>query len=304
MIEKETLEDFYRHKFAGTSPDIHKETGDFNVFVIEDILGPQGQVEVKYARRDFYKISLITGSNLFHYADKTVRVDGSSLIFFNPQVPYQWESLSKDNKGYFCIFKDAFFTEKLKSNINELPMFMPGAKPSYVVNEQQNQYLGAIFKKMLEEVGSDYRFKQDLLVSYVTEIIHYALKMEPSEVLYKQTDANARITAVFSDLLERQFPIDSASQRFSLRSAKDFADKLYVHVNHLNRAIKDTTGKTTSAHIAERIAAEAKIMLKHTQWNISEISYFLGFEEPAHFNHFFKKYAATTPSAYRSGASA
>lgn len=34
-----------------------------------------------------------------------------------------------------------------------------------------------------------------------------------------------------------------------MRSAKDFASKLAVHVNHLNRAIKETSGKTTTSFI-------------------------------------------------------
>jgi AraC-like DNA-binding protein len=74
-----------------------------------------------------------------------------------------------------------------------------------------------------------------------------------------------------------------------------FAEQLSVHVNHLNRAIRETTGKTTTAHISERIANEAIALLRHTNWNISEISYSLGFEEPAHFNNFFKKQTSQTP---------
>jgi AraC-like DNA-binding protein len=85
-----------------------------------------------------------------------------------------------------------------------------------------------------------------------------------------------------------------------MRSAKDFAEKLYVHVNHLNRAIKLTTGKTTTDLISQRLASEAQALLKHTDWNISEISYCLGFEEPAHFNNFFKKQIQMAPSVYRS----
>ena len=101
------------------------------------------------------------------------------------------------------------------------------------------------------------------------------------------------------ELLERQFPIESPTQRFTLRSARDFAEHLAVHVNHLNRAIRLTTGKTTTEHIFERLTSEAKTLLKHTNWNISEIGYSLGFEEPAHFNHFFKKQTTMTPSAFR-----
>jgi AraC-like DNA-binding protein len=73
-----------------------------------------------------------------------------------------------------------------------------------------------------------------------------------------------------------------------------------VHINHLNRAVKETTGKTTSALIATRLVSEAKALLKHTNWSITEIGYSLGFEEPAHFNNFFRKHAEVSPSAFRS----
>jgi AraC-like DNA-binding protein len=44
---------------------------------------------------------------------------------------------------------------------------------------------------------------------------------------------------------------------------------------------------------------EAKALLKHTGWNVAEIAYCLGFEEPAHFHHFFKKQTGITPTAFR-----
>jgi len=303
MNDTETLEEFYKQKIANTSGNTQKAIGDFNAFVVEDVVNPEGAVTIKYARRDFYKICLITGSNLFHYADKTIKIDGTCLIFFNPQTPYKWESLSKENVGFFCIFKDAFYTEKLRGNLTELPMFTKGGSPSYLLNEQQTHELSAVFSKIIKEVNSDYKFKQDLLVSYVTEIVHFAMKMEPTETLYHQVDAKSRITSVFSELLDSQFPITSADQRFSLRSARDFAERLYVHVNYLNHAIKETTGKTTSNLIAERLAIEAKTMLKHTDWNVSEIGYSLGFEDASHFNNFFKRHTDLSPSKYRVASS-
>ncbi len=86
---------------------------------------------------------------------------------------------------------------------------------------------------------------------------------------------------------------------FTMRSAKDFANQLAVHVNHLNRAIRTTTGKTTTEHILDRLANEAKALLKHTNWNVAEIGYSLGFEEPSHFNNFFKKHTSLTPTAFQ-----
>ena len=72
-----------------------------------------------------------------------------------------------------------------------------------------------------------------------------------------------------------------------------------IHVNHLNKALKETIGKTTSQVIGERILQEAKILLKQTDLNISEIAYALGFSEATHFNSFFKKHTQISPSKFR-----
>ncbi|TKC06696.1 AraC family transcriptional regulator [Pedobacter polaris] len=298
MEATETLEDFYMNKFNLKYDGVNNDLGHFNVFKMEECYLP-GRPPIQYSRRDFYKITLMRGRHLYHYGDKTLEVNGSTLIFFNPQVPYTFERLTEDDGGYFCIFKEAFFAEHIRGSLKDLPMYAVHGKPAYVLTQQQDEAFELIFKKMLQELDSNYVFKYDLIRNYILELIHGALKLQPSETLYKHADANARITAVFTELLERQFPIESRDQQFFLRSAKDFAEKLNVHTNHLNRAIKTATGKTTTSHIAERVTTEAIALLKHTNWNISEISYSLGFEEPSHFNHFFKKQTSLTPKAYR-----
>jgi AraC family transcriptional activator of pobA len=298
MEKPQTLENFYHKKFNAVPPTLQQGVGHFNVFRFDDH-APPDQKPVTYNRRDFYKVCLIRGKAMYHYADKSLAVDGTTLIFFNPHIPYTVQRLSEGGKGYFCIFTESFFTEKIRGGLNELPMFAPGGKPAYMLDEKQAQFVSEIFDKMLEEISSDYVFKYDLLRNYVTELTHYALKSQPTENLYQHPDAKSRITAVFTELLERQFPIETPSQRFSMRSAKDFAEKLSVHVNHLNRSVKETTGKTTTDIISQRLLSEAKSLLKHTDWNISEIGYCLGFEEAAHFNNFFKKQTAFTPGSFR-----
>lgn len=298
MAQTETIVDFYRLKFNRQPNGPHEETGYLNVFRLEDCIG-QGAVPIQYSRRDYYKVSLIRGDNVYHYADKSIRVNGSALLFFNPQVPYNWEPLSDHQTGYFCIFRDAFFTERMRGSLHELPMFRVGGKPAYQLDPGQDELISALFEKMLAEVGTDYPYKYDLLHSHLSELIHTALKFEPSDSLYQHPDAKSRTTAAFTELLERQFPIESPGQRFRLRSAGDFARQLSVHVNHLNRSLRDTTGRTTTAHIADRLIGEATALLKHTDWNIAEISYCLGFDEPAHFTYFFKKHTHLTPSSFR-----
>ncbi len=124
--------------------------------------------------------------------------------------------------------------------------------------------------------------------------------MHPVSVsIIGNSNASTRISSLFMELLERQFPIESPTQQINFRSPIEFANQLSVHVNHLNRALKEMTGKTTSQVITDRVCQEAKVLLKHTNWNISEIAWSLGFEELSNFINFFKKNTLFTPKTFR-----
>jgi AraC-like DNA-binding protein len=64
----------------------------------------------------------------------------------------------------------------------------------------------------------------------------------------------------FLELLERQFPVESVVRSAKLKTAQDYANHLHVHVNYLNRAVKEVTGKSTTTHLTERIISEAKAL--------------------------------------------
>ena len=224
----------------------------------------------------------------------------TSIACYSPTRKYLttgsgWMKTSRD---FFCVFTEAFFHQF--GNLKEYPVFKPGGMPVFKLTSEQVETISAIYNKMFAEIGTDYVYKYDVLRNLVFELIHSAMKMQPAKLVNPHpANASARISSLFLDLLERQFPIENARQQFSLRSASDFAALLSVHVNHLNRALKEATQKTTSMLIAERIIQEAKILLKHTDWNIAEIAWSLGFEEPTHFNNFFKKNSLLTPSQFR-----
>ncbi|RZM25692.1 MAG: AraC family transcriptional regulator, partial [Pedobacter sp.] len=132
MEATETLEDFYQNKFNRKYEGVNADLGHFNVFKMEECYLP-GRPPIQYSRRDFYKITLMRGRHLYHYGDKTLEVNGSTLIFFNPNVPYTFERLTEDEGGYFCIFKDAFFAEHIRGSLKDLPMYSPQGKPAYVL---------------------------------------------------------------------------------------------------------------------------------------------------------------------------
>ncbi|WP_433863076.1 helix-turn-helix domain-containing protein [Sphingobacterium thalpophilum] len=297
-----SLEQFYNEINAPIPQEIAREIGHFNVFSFEELAAKlKDKPVMPYNKRTYYKISLITGRNTAEYADKVIEIEESGLVFATPKVPYHWIPKDEHQKGYFCVFTAEFLARnKTGVVIDDLPIFRPGGLPIFQISDEQRVEIEAIFKKMNKELSSDYVFKYDLLRNYVLEIIHYGQKLQPKSISNPSHSASHRITSLFIELLERQFPIDSPMQRLQLRTAHDFAERLAIHVNHLNKILKENTGKTTSQIIGARITQEAKILLKQTDWNISEIAYTLGFEEIAHFSNFFKKQTSISPNNFRS----
>ena len=111
--------------------------------------------------------------------------------------------------------------------------------------------------------------------------------------------AAGRLAAQFAELLERQFPLAAPASAPHLRTAKDYASALAVHVVHLNRVLKEATGHTTTTLIGNRLAHEAKLLLKQTTHNVSEVADQLGFTDAAHFCTFFKRHTGLTPGDFR-----
>jgi AraC family transcriptional activator of pobA len=251
-------------------------------------------------RRDFYKMGLVTGNMVVYYGDRILEINGTVLFFVNPNVPHAVVRRSENTTGYACLFTEAFINGSERNGVlKNSPLFRTGDTPVIRLDSEQAAFMAAIFKKMLAVHSGDYPYKGELIRSCIALVIHEALRIQPSQNVPQFKNAATRITHLFMDLLERQFPIERSGEPLKLRAAQDFAAGLAVHVNYLNRAVKEVTGKPTSVHIAARITTEAKALLQHTDWSVADIAYALGFEYPTYFNNYFKRVTGTTPKSLR-----
>lgn len=301
--------EFYKDIFGDTAYQLDTilqsngstNLGHFNVFdTVKFYYSGKKKSEMTYNRRLYYKISLIKGKNLVEYADKTVLIEKQGILFATPKIPYRYTPQDKKQSGFFCVFTKDFLTKsKTGLILDDLPIYKPTSDFVFQLNDEQYLEIETIFKKMDSELSSDYAYKYDLLRNYLLELIHIGQKLKPMESMNTATNAASRITSLFIELLERQFPIENSAHVIQLKSPGDFANTLGVHINHLNKILKETTGKSTTEIINGRVAEEAKILLKQTQWNVSEIASTLGFDEVAHFSNFFKKHTSLSPLKFR-----
>ncbi|MCD7930366.1 MAG: hypothetical protein LUH15_02795 [Tannerellaceae bacterium] len=128
------------------------------------------------------------------------------------------------------------------------------------LEETNIQNVKDIFGKIQEVIESDYTQKNDMIRCHLHLLVHEAMKAQASSQYIPNKNAGQRIAELFLALT-------------------DFANRLSVHVNHLNRVVKTVTGRTTSALINNRIIQEAVQLLQRS--------------------NFIKKHTGVSPSGHR-----
>ena len=257
------------------------------------------QTSVVQGRRDYYKIVLVTGHVTIHYGGQSQTVDGSFLFFANPHTAHTVIDLGAGRQGYGCLFTEPFMAGHEQADLlQRSALVRTDRAPLLQLTPDQATYLTGLFRAMLAAQQDAYAYRNELIRNALMLVLHEAERLQPVTVVLPRTAA-ARITNLFLERLEAQFPIESPADPLQLRAPQDFARALSVHVNYLNRSVKELTGKPTSVHIAERIAAEARALLQHTTWSIADIAYGLGFDYPTYFDNHFKRLTGQTPTVFR-----
>lgn len=292
--------------------DIYERMGNFRQEQL-NIPSRHGRINIKetyaktarttYSRRDYYKICLVIGSTLGRglliYNDQEIPLIGPCLILTNPSVPASIEFSATEVGRFSCVFDHHFISGLLFPDLQyACSLFNSAIHPVVSISPNYQERMLHYFKTIQELMTSDYSFKWDMARTVLQLIIHEAARMQQpqySSVL----NIHDKTVDNFFTILNQQFPIDLTDQPLKLLTPKYFAEKLHVHVNHLNSVLKKHTGKTTTEIINEQIIREAKTLLRNTNWNIAEIGYALGFDYPSHFSKYFKRLTGSTPMQFR-----
>ncbi|WP_343657838.1 helix-turn-helix domain-containing protein [Chryseobacterium sp.] len=284
--------------FLDKSEIRHKlSPGNFNILRITE-KDPCALQPIPYNRRSFYKINLLKGSYNIHFAEETYEIKKNAIFFANPLNPYNWIPNDGEHSGVYCIFDADFFHNF--GSLGSYSVFQQDGLKVFELEEEQFFRLDNIFNEMEDTYDSHNEHKYDFIRSKIYELLHFASKLSPQKSnVDRHNKTSARIVKAFLDLLKEQFNKAIIPSGHILNRASDFAEALSVHPNYLNRILKVNMGSSTKQLIQERFLQEARLLLKYTDLDISEISHILGFRELTHFSGFFKKFEGISPSLYR-----
>lgn len=242
-------------------------------------------------KHDFYLTVLITKGSGRHEIDfESFNVAPGSLFILRPGQMHFWK-LSDDIDGYvFFHSRDFYDKHSVGAGLKNFEFYSSFQNSPYMkLARTTMKDISSSMHQLVLEKEKNNQFKWEkvhalITIIYVTIARHYSQKKEMKSSVYLQ---KARL---FEDLIEVNFK--------SIKFARDYAQMLSMSEKHLNRITKSSFDKTSTELIGERVLLEAKRMLMHSEFNVTQIGEELGFNESSYFIRFFKKHTGTTPLTF------
>jgi AraC family transcriptional regulator, transcriptional activator of pobA len=248
-------------------------------------------------KHSFYQLFWIRHGSGTHTIDfKTYDIQANMFFLLSPGQVHSWE-LSDDIDGYLISFDAELFSSAFQ-NLNCLTSFpffdtlmnkpFSHIKTAALVAE----FEGILSACMQEQEHFEQKYKADLFRSLLMQVL---IKIARN---YTQ-QPNGPIVTSHANLLVREYEQLIHKHFLTKKKPKEYAELLNITANHLNSVCKNSIDKSAGELIRERILLEAKRLLAHSTYQISEIAYRLSFEDNAYFSRFFKKYTEQTPEQFR-----
>jgi AraC family transcriptional activator of pobA len=294
---------FYLGQADALPTDLVRDSRDDGVYYFDIFLQTShpAHPQIDIRKTEFFKLVLLTGGvGELTYGTETFVVRAPSLMFIRPLQVKRWQMIEGEQEGHYCIFSRQFYSgcELNFQNLESGDLYGLQARPVLQLHGGMHESLVPLFFKIEEEMKRKKDYNHEIVRRYLHILLFEAIRMVGQQRDVVEHSAGSVLTEKFLKLLNRQFdPKDVIYS--SLKFPSDYADHLSVHKNYLNAMVKMCSGKTVSDHIHERLLAEARLLLRHSQLNVSEIACQLGFKETAHFSNYFKKYQQISPLSYK-----
>lgn len=279
-----------------TYHDVNRQdaSSSFGISRMEEIHAKHGGKPDEPHRHDFYTAILVLDAEGQHFIDfAEYELNGGRVFFISPGQVHQIIE-QRESKGYVMVFSAQFLAENNipVRFIDDLNLFNNyGDAPPLTVDEDKQKTLSSLCEDMIRFYRSDLKFRDQALGSLLRLFLIESNNLCTIEDHPQQLESSQRIIRDFRELVNEKYT--------DWHGTSDYASALNITPDYLNRVVRSYIGKTAKEYIQSRITTAAKRLLFFSDLSIKEISYELGFSEPAHFSTFFKNCSGESPAQFK-----
>lgn len=230
-----------------------------------------------------------SGHYIVNLLDKEIK-KGDFLIITKGSI-VQNNTLSQDFELYGVAFDDTITYSATGGHVP--PIFLNyrydiQMRPNKAEVELIEQYFDCLMSSLKMGLGNS-EPTEGIVKSILTYSSWLSAKYKEAEDYksnHSQTLFNEFIRLVNNDVC-RHHDVDY------------YAQSLFISNGYFGSVIKSVSGVTAKGWIDRALITQAKVLLKHTDKQIAQISEELGFPNPSFFCKYFKRFTGQTPQSYK-----
>lgn len=250
------------------------ESHDFWEMVYVD----KGRIQVKAGDEEF---ALEQGETVFHAPNEfhSVKALDSSPNFF--VISFECSSAVMQS----FVGRRALLDKNLRPFIASI---ISEAEKTYIIPKNDTG-LKKLVKKKTAQIGGEQLIKtylEQLLIMLLRDAEQSESSLFPSKESM-QTHIVTSVKDYIEDNLETTLRLDTLCRKFGYGKT------------YLCRLFREQTGTTIATYISERKIKRAKALIREHQYNFSEISEILAFDNQQYFARVFKKVTGMSPSEFK-----
>lgn len=225
--------------------------------------------------------------------------DKGLMFFTRPHQVLVAKGLQYAETGFTIHLHEDFLTgHPLFSEIRQYGFFDYEIHEALHLSPREKEVMWSLFHKMETEYhGNPDEFSRSIIVSHLDAMLKYAQRFYKRQFIDRQPLTGRTVTR-FNQHLSAYFHNREAEGK-GLPTVQYLASQLSLSPKYLSDLLKQETGKTAIELVHLYVVAEAKNMLVGGGWNIAEIAYHLGFENPPYFSRLFKREVGMSPKEFR-----
>lgn len=244
-------------------------------------------------RHDHYELMIVRSGRGQHSINfKSYELIPGRVFFLHPGQVHLIEDFERD--GWLVLFGEELFKRFLNLHPNEDEYGILDSYASAPFADLSDRLL-ELFDFMIGQAKLELQSEKpdaEVLLHYCSLLLLYANRAHVAQhpvqfVSPKQKE----LLHSLKKLIEQSYK--------EHHQASFYAESLRTDIKVLNKVCMQATGFTVYKLLQERLLTESKILLQTSHFSVKEISYQLGFNDPAFFGRFFRNHVNTSPAAFR-----
>ena len=282
---------------ATVMPDRFSPQTDIRVLHRQDAVRRYMSPDVQQIQPHFHYqnefLFTVGGTADFHISGKTYHVQSGSFLFVNNLENHYIISHSEGYDRYTVRFSN----EALNTLIHDpLLLSIFKQRPSgfchqYVCTPQEMKHYVLMLDIMTREYAEQAPYWDYLIASKLRDILIYMYRHQPNAFPGERGQSGQELIFNVQNYIESNF-----NQNLQL---EEIADRFFISKYHLSHIFSSITGYPLKQYLIMVRLSKAKDLLLHTDQEIQQIAWNVGFTSASHFIRIFKSHEGLSPLQYR-----